>query len=59
MKNMERESGLSVVKLTDPSYVRTLENSLQFGKPMLIENVYEELDPMLGGLEERGRDGSG
>ena len=47
---MERDNGLTVVKLTDPNYVRTLENSLQFGKPMLIENVYEELDPMLGGL---------
>ncbi|XP_037073999.1 dynein heavy chain 3, axonemal-like [Pollicipes pollicipes] len=47
VKNMERDNGLTVVKLTDPNYARTLENSLQFGKPMLIENVYEELDPML------------
>ena len=27
--------------------MRTLENSIQFGTPVLIENVTEELDPTL------------
>ena len=36
-----------VVKLSDPDYMRTLENSIQFGTPVLIENVGEELDPSL------------
>ena len=38
---------LQVVKLSDSGYIRTLENSIQFGTPVLIENVGEELDPSL------------
>lgn len=44
---MERDNKLSVVKLSDPNYIRTLENSIQFGTPVLMENVGEELDPSL------------
>ena len=47
IKNMERENRLAVIKLTDPNYARTLENSIQFGTPVLIENIGEELDPLL------------
>ena len=36
-----------VIKLTDSDYIRTLENSIQFGNPVLLENVAEELDPSL------------
>jgi hypothetical protein len=36
-----------VIKLTDGDFLRTLENSIQFGKPVLLENVGEELDPSL------------
>lgn len=36
-----------VIKLTDADYIRTLENSIQFGTPVLLENVGEELDPSL------------
>ena len=47
VKNMEKQNKLNVVKLSDPNYVRTLENSITFGTPVLIENVGEELDPIL------------
>ena len=47
VKNLEKENGLRVVKLTQSDYVRTLENCIQFGTPVLIENVGEELDPSL------------
>ncbi|XP_075239189.1 dynein axonemal heavy chain 7-like isoform X2 [Convolutriloba macropyga] len=47
VKNMEKENKLSVIKLTDPDYMRTLENCIQFGSPILLENVSEELDPTL------------
>ncbi|KAJ1515292.1 Dynein heavy chain 7, axonemal [Coelomomyces lativittatus] len=47
IKNMEKANSLQVIKLTDPDYLRVLENSIQFGNPVLLENVGEELDPVL------------
>ncbi|XP_015752501.1 PREDICTED: dynein heavy chain 12, axonemal-like [Acropora digitifera] len=47
IKNSEKDNQLSVIKLTDSDYIRTLENSIQFGNPVLLENVGEELDPSL------------
>ncbi|XP_049921653.1 dynein axonemal heavy chain 12 [Epinephelus moara] len=47
VKNSEKENNLSVIKLTDGDYMRTLENCIQFGTPLLLENVGEELDPSL------------
>ena len=36
---MEGKNGLKVVKLTDPNYLRTLENAIRIGTPVLIEDV--------------------
>ena len=47
VKNMEKTNNLQVIKLTDGDYLRTLENAIQFGLPVLLENVKEELDPSL------------
>uniref|UniRef100_A0A667I2I8 Dynein axonemal heavy chain 3 n=1 Tax=Lynx canadensis TaxID=61383 RepID=A0A667I2I8_LYNCA len=47
IKNMEKANKLSVIKFSDASYVRTLENALQFGTPVLLENVGEELDAFI------------
>ncbi|XP_029908318.1 dynein heavy chain 1, axonemal [Myripristis murdjan] len=47
IKNMERDSGLDVMKLSDRDFLRSLENAIRFGKPCLLENVGEELDPAL------------
>ncbi|CAG0883773.1 unnamed protein product [Cyprideis torosa] len=47
IRSMERENALSVIKLSDANYLRVLENAIQFGRPVLIENVGEELDPVL------------
>lgn len=35
------------MKLTDKDFLRSLENAVRFGKPCLLENVGEELDPAL------------
>ncbi|KAF3833726.1 hypothetical protein F7725_024930 [Dissostichus mawsoni] len=47
IKNMEKANKLAVIKMSDPNYVRVLENCIQFGTPVLLENVGEELDPVL------------
>ncbi|GFH33656.1 uncharacterized protein HaLaN_33058, partial [Haematococcus lacustris] len=39
IKAMERPHDLRVLKLTDADYMRTLENAVQFGIPVLLENV--------------------
>ncbi|XP_067562534.1 dynein axonemal heavy chain 3 isoform X1 [Pseudorca crassidens] len=47
IKNMEKANRLSVIKFSDTNYVRMLENALQFGTPVLLENVGEELDAFI------------
>ncbi|XP_028254184.1 dynein heavy chain 7, axonemal isoform X2 [Parambassis ranga] len=47
VKNMEKANSLHIIKLSDAGFVRTLENCIQFGTPVLLENVGEELDPIL------------
>ncbi|NXY69389.1 DYH7 protein, partial [Glareola pratincola] len=47
IKNMEKANNLHIVKLRDPQFVTTLENCIQFGSPVLLENIGEELDPIL------------
>ncbi|MCO5564171.1 hypothetical protein L7F22_017828 [Adiantum nelumboides] len=47
IKNMEASNGLLVAKLNDTDLLRKLEIGIQFGKPVLIENVGNELDPAL------------
>ena len=44
---MERRSQLEVLKLSEPDYMRRLENAIQFGNPVLLEGVGQELDPTL------------
>uniref|UniRef100_A0A8C3KJ13 Dynein axonemal heavy chain 3 n=1 Tax=Calidris pygmaea TaxID=425635 RepID=A0A8C3KJ13_9CHAR len=47
VKNMEKNNKLSVIKLSDTHYVRTLENAIQLGTPVLLENIGEELDAFI------------
>ncbi|KAF4803390.1 hypothetical protein TURU_015827 [Turdus rufiventris] len=47
IKNLERANSLEVTKLSDRDFLSTLENTITFGKPFLLENVGEELDPVL------------
>ncbi|NWH35887.1 DYH1 protein, partial [Chloropsis hardwickii] len=47
IKNLERANSLEVAKLNDRDFLSTLENTITFGKPFLLENVGEELDPVL------------
>ena len=47
VKNMEKENSLFIIKYTDPDYMTILQDAIQEGKPALLENVGEELDPGL------------
>eukprot|EP00741_Cyanophora_paradoxa_P024436 tig00022075_g23593.t1 len=47
IKNMERANNLQVIKLSDSTYMRTIENCVRVGTPILLENVGEHLDPAL------------
>ncbi|CAM9110379.1 unnamed protein product, partial [Ectocarpus fasciculatus] len=47
VKKMEENNGLKVVKQNQSNFVRMIENSVQFGSPVLLENVPEALDPIL------------
>ncbi|XP_060776842.1 dynein axonemal heavy chain 3 [Neoarius graeffei] len=47
IKNMEKTNKLAIIKLSDSNYIRTLENAIQFGNPVLLESLGEELDAVL------------
>ena len=44
---MEAENKIAVIKQSDSNYARQLENAIQFGFPVLMEGIGEELDPLL------------
>uniref|UniRef100_A0A8C3P4G2 Dynein axonemal heavy chain 2 n=1 Tax=Chrysemys picta bellii TaxID=8478 RepID=A0A8C3P4G2_CHRPI len=47
IKNMEAAKGLKIIDLQMGDYLRVLEGAVQFGSPVLLQNVQEELDPSL------------
>ena len=53
IRKKEKAASLEVLKLNDSDYVRKLENSIQFGFPVLLENIGEELDATLEPLLTR------
>jgi dynein heavy chain len=46
-QNNEKHNNLQAMKLSDEDFMRKLESCIQFGYPLLLENVLEELDPAL------------
>ncbi|XP_076263714.1 dynein heavy chain at 16F [Rhynchophorus ferrugineus] len=48
IRQMEVQNNLKMIKLTDPNFMRTLENGIRIGMPVLLEEVGETLDPTLG-----------
>ncbi|TRY65354.1 hypothetical protein DNTS_005929 [Danionella cerebrum] len=47
IRSKEAKNGLKVIKLTDADFLRTLENAIRLGTPVLLEELKETLDPAL------------
>ncbi|XP_076873752.1 dynein axonemal heavy chain 6 isoform X2 [Brachyhypopomus gauderio] len=47
IRTRETKNGLKVIKLTDDNFLRTLENAIRLGMPVLLEELKETLDPAL------------
>lgn len=47
IKNLEAHAGLRVMSITASDMVRQLESAVQFGQPVLLVDVLEEIDPVL------------
>ncbi|XP_044001453.1 dynein axonemal heavy chain 7-like [Aphidius gifuensis] len=47
IKNMEKQNNINIIRLSQTDYPRVLENAIQFGQPVLLENIGQELDAML------------
>ncbi|XP_056619544.1 dynein axonemal heavy chain 6 [Triplophysa dalaica] len=47
IRSKETKNGLKVIKLTDAGFLRTLENAVRLGMPVLLEELKETLDPAL------------
>merc|ERR1719382_743601 len=63
IKNMGKDTdvGCDICKMSDPTFLRTLELGIQFGKWILLENIGLSLDPALEPVlqQQKVRDGSG
>lgn len=47
IRMMCKTSGCLIIKISEPNYMRNLENAVQFGKPVLLESIPESLDATL------------
>jgi len=50
IRNMEKKNKLVIVKPSDDDFARKFENAIQFGFPVLLESVLEDLDPSLDSI---------
>ncbi|EKX36467.1 hypothetical protein GUITHDRAFT_97557 [Guillardia theta CCMP2712] len=47
IKNLEKSQGLKVMDLNMSDWMRQMENAIQFGNPVLLQDIGEELDSSL------------
>lgn len=47
IKTLEKPNDIRIIKFSDASYMKTIEMCIEYGKPVLIENISEELEAPL------------
>ncbi|KAI9197259.1 dynein heavy chain and region D6 of dynein motor-domain-containing protein [Polychytrium aggregatum] len=47
IKNMEAKRDLKIIDLKQPDFLRTLENAIQYGIPVLLQGILDVIDPAL------------
>jgi dynein heavy chain len=50
---MEKQRGLKVMKFTQGNYLKFLEQAIRMGNPVLMENIYEDMDPAIEPLLQK------
>lgn len=50
---MEKEKQVKVMKFTDGNYLKVLEAAIRMGNPVIVENVYEDMDPAIEPLLQK------
>jgi len=53
IRNMGKENNIKILKFSEEKYLKFLEMAISQGHPVLIENVYEELDPAIEPLLQK------
>ncbi|KAL0129633.1 hypothetical protein PUN28_001711 [Cardiocondyla obscurior] len=53
IKNMEAKNSLKVIDFGQTDFMRILEKAIQFGYPVLLENIAETLDPGLNSILQK------
>ncbi|XP_018342049.1 PREDICTED: dynein heavy chain 2, axonemal [Trachymyrmex septentrionalis] len=53
IKNMEAKNSLKVIDFGQADFMRVLERAIQFGHPVLLENIAETLDPDLNPILQK------
>lgn len=52
IKHVEQRNQLKVIRFGTSFFARSIENAIQFGQPILIENIGESIDPILDPILE-------
>ena len=47
VKNMEAENDLKIIDLKQSDFLRTVENAITFGNPVLLQDIETVIDPAL------------
>ena len=47
VKNMEADNDLKIIDLKQSDFLRTVENAITFGNPVLLQDIQETIDPAL------------